>query len=301
MSPVARSWSARAISAAASPRVAAPGAGVASGGGGSAAGRTATGESPARCGLATTATAMPRAMQATTATIPSAGFLASAERIMAGMAGAAGRGALALPGNGMTSRCGSAGGPGRAGAGLARPGEDLWRGAKTGAGPPPLLARTVPAGSAPAGAAEARDGAEGARELAAGGGRRLLGIGRGAPCQVDPREQRAADLVAAPRRGAAGIELRAQFVDLLADLVEDRPQLAPFEADARGAALQLQRAGEGGKRLADAVERACWLACRGGGGVALGRLVLLPGERLRRRIGDPRVAEDIGKAAQHLA
>src|SRR5713101_1151059 len=108
------------------------------------------------------------------------------------------------------------------------------------------------------------------------------------------------DLVGDARRGASGIELRAQLVDLLADLVEDRPQLAPFEADARGTALQLHGAGEGGERLADTGECALRLARRSGAGAALGRLVLLPGKRLRRRVGDQRVTEDMGMAAQHL-
>src|SRR5713101_6204519 len=121
------------------------------------------------------------------------------------------------------------------------------------------------------------DAAEAALELAAGGAQRLLGIGLGPPRQVGHREKQVADLVSDARRGASGIELRAQLVDLLADLVEDRPQLAPFEADARGTALQLH-----------------------GAGAALGRLVLLPGKRLRRRVGDQRVTEDMGMAAQHL-
>src|SRR5258708_5284995 len=144
------------------------------------------------------------------------------------------------------------------------------------------------------------DAAEAALELAAGGAQRLLGIGLGPPRQVGHREKQVADLVGDARRGATGIQLRAQLVDLLADLVEDRPQLAPFEADARGTALQLHGAGEGGERLADTGECALRLARRRGAGAALGRLVLLPGKRLRRRVGDQRVAEDMGMAAQHL-
>src|SRR6266849_4343245 len=115
------------------------------------------------------------------------------------------------------------------------------------------------------------DAAEAALELAAGGAQRLLGIGLGPPRQVGHREKQVADLVGDARRGASGIELRAQLVDLLADLVEDRPQLAPFEADARGAALQLHGAGEGGERLADTGECALRLARRRGAGAALAR------------------------------
>jgi hypothetical protein len=58
---------------------------------------------------------------------------------MAGMAGAAGTGALVLAGNGMTSRCGSEVGAGCAGAAVAGPSKDHWLGRKPEADAAPFV------------------------------------------------------------------------------------------------------------------------------------------------------------------
>ena len=54
-------------------------------------------------------------------------------------------------------------------------------------------------------------------------------------------------------------ELGAELADFLGDLVQDRFGRAPVEADARGAALQLLGAGEGGKGARHPVEHAARL------------------------------------------
>ncbi len=79
-------------------------------------------------------------------------------------------------------------------------------------------------------------------ELAAGATERTLGVNLESPSQIDHREQQIADLVFA---AALVARFSFKFGNFLCDLVVDRRDIRPVEADAGGTALQFGGAGQG--------------------------------------------------------
>src|SRR5690606_39197572 len=92
------------------------------------------------------------------------------------------------------------------------------------------------------------------------------------------------------------IELGAQLVDFLGQLVEYRAGTWPVEADTGGAFLQLDGALPLRQAASDASQRAAVVAF----GLSLAALVFFPGGGLRFGVGNVGVAKHMRMTALHL-
>ena len=136
------------------------------------------------------------------------------------------------------------------------------------------------------------DPGEAAGELLIGGAQSGFGIDVQVAGEVGHDEKEIADLLGqvGVGEGVAGLDHLAGLFD---QLVEDLIGGGPVKADAGGAVLEFQSAGQGGKGSGDAV--------KGAGGPTLFRLRGFPvAGLLRSRLVAGLVAKDMGVAGDHL-